>query len=157
MLVAGVGSMFTACQYDPWANNYLKRQPSEREIVGTYAVDAESQKRQIKLGRSNVPLPVSGSAQIILSSDHTAVFARVPANDIEQKPCSISGHGSWELGRNDRYFVVNVQLRNEDTAGGCAREAGWQLMLYGSKSPYKLHMTISDPDLADAVQFEKHS
>jgi len=28
-------------------------------------------------------------------------------------------------------------------------------MLYGKKSPYKLHITIGDPDSGDAVQFEK--
>ena len=30
-----------------------------------------------------------------------------------------------------------------------------ELMLYGSKPPYKLHITIGDPDAGDAMQFEK--
>lgn len=152
--VVCVCAMLTACQHDPWANEFLTKQPLERDLVGTYAVDADSQRRQITLPMSNAPFPVSSSGRIVLSSDHKAVLTRVPEYDGE-KPCSLSGHGSWELGRNDRYAVVNVQVQNEDMGGGCRGQLGFQLMVFGDKPPYKLHITIGDPDSGDAVQFEK--
>jgi hypothetical protein len=72
--------------------------------------------------------------------------------------CLVDGSGSWSLGRNDAYFVVNVQIRPNDVRGpaDCGGPNYYeQLMIYGKKPPYKLHLTIGDPDAGDALQFEK--
>jgi len=51
---------------------------------------------------------------------------------------------------------VQIQ-RNVDrpSVDGCEPTYYGQLMLYGKQSPYKLHITIGDPDSGDAMQFEK--
>jgi hypothetical protein len=41
--------LLVGCQYDPWADRFLTAQPSEHDVAGTYVIDADSQKRNIKL------------------------------------------------------------------------------------------------------------
>jgi hypothetical protein len=96
----------------------------------------------------------------VLSADHKAQFLHVP--EIDNRPaiktCVITGTGSWHLARNDNYTVVNVEIQREDyrrSVDGCEPTYYGQLMLYGKNPPYKLHITIGDPDSGDAVQFEK--
>jgi hypothetical protein len=95
----------------------------------------------------------------LLSADHKAKFSQVPEiHSPAAQSCLVNGSGSWELGRNDEYSVVNVQIqRNVDrpSVDGCEPTYYGQLMLYGKQSPYKLHITIGDPDSGDAMQFEK--
>jgi hypothetical protein len=67
-----------ACQYDPWADGFLTAQPAEKDVVGTYVIDGDSQELNIKLGMNHSTLPLDHSAQIILSADHKARFTRVP-------------------------------------------------------------------------------
>jgi hypothetical protein len=147
--------LLLGCQHDPWANRFATAQPSEKEVAGTYVVDADSQKRRINLPMTNSVLPIDASARIVLSNDHTAAFVNVPEHYQGTKPCSVTGRGSWTLGRNDRFSVVRARISNEETNSPCKGDFGYELMLYGKKSPYKLHVTIGDPDHGDAVQFEK--
>jgi hypothetical protein len=146
--------LVVGCQHDPWADRFLTAQPSEKEVAGTYVVDADSQKRPITLPMSNGVFPVSPSARISLSSDHKAEFFNVP-EDYFGKPCSVTGRGSWSLEKNDSFSVVRAKIINEEANSLCKGEFGYELMLYGKKPPYKLHITISDPDSGDVVQFEK--
>jgi hypothetical protein len=53
---------------------------------------------------------------------------------------------------------VDVQIQRPDyrpSIDGCGAAYGEELMLYGKKPPFKLHITIGDPDSGDALQFEK--
>jgi len=59
-----------ACQYDPWADGFLTAQTAEKDIVGTYVIDGDSQKRNIKLPMNSGTFPVNHSAQIVLSALH---------------------------------------------------------------------------------------
>jgi len=52
---------------------------------------------------------------------------------------------------------VIASIVNEEPNSPCKGDFGYELMLYGKKPPYKLHITIGDPDSGDAVQFEKQS
>jgi hypothetical protein len=95
----------------------------------------------------------------MLSADHKAKFSQVPEiHPPAAQSCLVNGSGSGELGRNDSYSVVNVQIHKNDdrrSVDGCEPTYYGQLMLYGKQSPYKLHITIGDPDSGDAMQFEK--
>jgi hypothetical protein len=71
MLLAG-------CQYDPWADKFLTEQPAEKNVVGTYIVDVDSQRRHIELPMHHGAFPVNHSAEIVLSADHKARFTHVP-------------------------------------------------------------------------------
>lgn len=147
--------LFAGCQHDPWANKFLTAQPAENDVVGTYVVDSDSEKRNIK--RPTGPLPVNRSAQIVLSAHHKARFTHVPADYRGETACSITGQGSWRLGKNDSFSVVIARIVNEEPNSSCKGDFGFELMLYGKMPPYKLHITIGDPDSGDAVQFEKQT
>jgi putative transposon-encoded protein len=150
-----VSLMLVGCQHDPWADRFVTAQLSEQEVAGAYLVDADSQKRQIKLPMSNSVLPIGASAKIVLSKDHTAQFVNVPEDYQGTKSCLVTEHGSWSLGKNDSFLVVSARIYNEETNSPCKGDFVHELMLYGTKPPYKLHATIGDPDSGDAVQFEK--
>ncbi len=147
MLLAG-------CQYNPWADRFLTESPVEKDVVGTYVVDADSQKREIELPMHRGTLPVNHSAQILLSADHKARFTRVPES-YRGEACSITGQGSWRFSKNDSFSVVIASVVNQEPNSPCKGDFGYELMLYGKRPPYKLHITIGDPDSGDAVQFEK--
>jgi hypothetical protein len=147
------------CQYDPWADGFLKNQAAEKDLVGTYRVDADTLTRPISIPMTKAELFISRDAEIALSADHTAKFLNVPEiDDRTNKPCFISGAGTWQQNRNSNYVQINVEiLRTNDSssADGCGTKYYEALMLYGKKPPYKLHITIGDPDSGDVLQFER--
>jgi hypothetical protein len=147
--------LLIGCQYDPWADRFLTGQPNDRDIAGTYTIDAASSKREITLPMSKDVFPVNALAKIVLSHDHRAEFVRVPYDHFAKQPCSVTGRGSWELGKNGGFSVVRASIVNEESNSLCKGDFAYELMLYGKKPPYKLHITIGDPDSGDAVQFEK--
>lgn len=142
-------------QYDPWADRFLTTEPAEKDVAGTYVIDADSQKRSITLPLSNQAFPIDHSARIVLSSDHKAEFIHVPEDYLGKVACSVTGRGSWRLGKNDSFSVVRASIVNMEPNSPCKGDFAYELMLYGKKSPYKLHITIGDPDSGHAVQFEK--
>ncbi len=158
----GIGSLcglLVGCQHDPWADQFLKSQPANGDLVGTYRVDSDTLARRISIPMSTKTLSISQDEEIVLSADHKAQFLHVPEiHEPAMQTCVVSGAGSWDLGRNDAYFVVNVQIQpqnNPRLVDGCEPTYYGQLMLYGKKPPYKLHITIGDPDSGDAMQFKR--
>ena len=147
------------CQYDPWANDFLTAQPSEKDLVGTYTVDHDSQQRKIRLQPSKQTLRIDNTSRIVLLDSHTAQFLRVPEEspDLKGLPCSVTGKGSWKLVKNDKFYTIQAYVANEEPNTPCKDAFGYELMLYGKKPPYKLHITLGDPDSGDAVQFEKQN
>jgi hypothetical protein len=67
----------------------------------------------------------------------------------------LNGSGSWRISKNDSFTKIIAVITNNDPSSPCDGEFGYELMLYGQKPPYKLHITIGDPDSGDAIQFEK--
>ena len=150
-------ALLTGCQHNPWAAKFVTAQPAEHDVAGTYVIDADSQKRNIKIKQSGANIPVDHSAQIILTGDHKAQFIHVPEDYQGKTACSVTGRGSWRLGRNEEFSVVRASIVNEEPNSSCKGEFAYELMLYGKSPPYKLHVTIGDPDSGDAVQFEKQN
>jgi hypothetical protein len=149
--------LLVGCQYDPWSDRFLTAEPTEKDVAGTYLVDAASQKRIIKIPLSKETLPIDHTARIVLSSDHKAEFTHVPEEYLGEAACTVTGQGAWRLGKNDSFSVVRVNIANVERNSPCKGDFGYELMLYGKKSPYKLHITIGDPDSGDVVQFEKQN
>jgi len=150
--------LLVGCQYDPWADKFLTVEPAEKDVAGTYVIDADSLKRTIMLPMSKNTLPLDRSARIVLSSDYKAEFVHVPEESLSEgreAGCSVTGRGSLRLSKNDNFSVVLASIVNEEPGSPCKGNFAYELMLYGKKSPYKLHITIGDPDSGDAVQFEK--
>ena len=158
--VISVLACLFGCQYDPWANRFLKSGPKDADIVGTYQLDADTLSRHISVPESKTLLSVNPSAQVVLSADHGAEFVEVPdwIYDHGSSLCVISGAGSWKFGKNDDYSVIWVEIQRRNFRAGvdhCGSTYNGELFLYGKKPPYKLHITIGDPDSGDAVQLEK--
>jgi len=59
------------------------------------------------------------------------------------------------LGKNDSFSVVRASIVNEEPNSPCKGDVAYELMLYGKRSPYKLHITSGDHDSGEAVRFEK--
>ncbi len=91
-------------------------------------------------------------------ANHRVEFFNIPEFIYDKKPevCLINGGGAWQLGKNDDYEVLNFQIQRENyRPDACGSKYSGQLNLYGNKPPYKLHITIGDPDSGDAIQFER--
>lgn len=148
------------CQRDPWAGRFLTRQPTEQDVMGFYAVDQASLQRPIKLPSTESPIKINPAAHIRLAADHKAEFVDVPG-ELGGLNCSVTGHGTWRLGKNDNFIVVVAQIADEEPSSQCkgtfTANFGNELFLYGDKPPYRLHLTIGDPDSGDAVQFERRN
>src|SRR5262249_10329056 len=110
----------------PWAEGFLTVQPAENDVAGTYVIDANSQKRTIKLPQKNSALHIDHSAQVILSTDHKAEFFRVPEEYRGEAACSVTGRGSWRLGKNDNFSVVRASIVNEDPNSPCKGDFAYE-------------------------------
>jgi hypothetical protein len=105
--------VLAGCQYDPWANKFLSGPAADKDVAGTYVIDADSQKREIRLGLKRTVLPINRSARIVLSGDHRAEFIGVP-EDLDEKLCSVTGRGSWRVIRSSNFTRVIVVITNDD-------------------------------------------
>jgi hypothetical protein len=134
---------------------------ADRDVVGFYAVDQDSLQRTIKMPISRMVLKISPAAHISLSSDHKAEFFQVPEAIRDDLTCSFTGRGTWRFGKNDSYIVVWANISDEEPNERCKSQFtesfAQEVALYGDKPPYKLHVTIGDPDSGDAIQFERRN
>ena len=124
--------------------------------IATGERDADSQRREIRFGSDT--FPINKTASIVLSPDHKAAFYRVPEDYFDRgfkAACSITGNGSWSIGKNDNFTVVIASITNAEPNSPCKGEFAYELFVYGKEPPYRLHITIGDPDSGDAIQFEK--
>ena len=138
------------CQHDPWAGEFLKKKPSDADLVGHYVIDLDSRERKLKLP-TGAAVPVSPNASIGLSSDHSAEFVDVTTDENGTVARLVTGKGTWSVSRTGDFYGVTAVIRDDQNPNGF----GHELMLYGKKPPYKLHVTLGDPDSGYAVQFEK--
>jgi len=151
----------TACQFDPSAADFTTRQPLEKDVVGVYRVDSDFRQRAAHLKEFAGPsglLKIDQDAEIIVAADHSLKLAKVPSDNwTASKPiygCSYSGSGTWKLAKSGHFWLVQSNIR-EGLADDCPNAP--ELNLFGGRPPYKLHITLGDPDTGDAVQFDRIS
>src|SRR5260370_7954536 len=120
--------LLVGCQYDPWADRFLTAEPAEKDVAGTYVIDVDSQKRTIKLALRNDAFPIDHSARIVLSSDHKAEFIHVPEDYRGEVACSVTGRGSWLLGKNDSFSVVRASIVNAEPNSPCNGDFAYELV-----------------------------
>ena len=128
------------------------------DLVGTYRVNLDTLSRHILIPMTKTELPISNDAEIVLSADHTATFLHVSeVDDRANKGCVISGAGTWQQIVTRFAFVSVLIQRTDDPSSrdSCGQEYTEELNLYGKKPPYKLLITIGDPDSGVVLQFEK--
>ena len=147
-----------ACQLHPWADDFVKKISDEKDLVGTYRVDADSLRREINVepaGGKLERLVLRDDMEVTLNPDHSAHFTNLPDEMTKDATsygfCRLTGTGTWKLYKNE--FVTVDLLPDSNASPSCNGPVSFHL--FGSKPPYKLHITIGDPDLGQAIQFEK--
>jgi hypothetical protein len=147
-----------ACQFNPWADEFAKGVTDENVLVGTYRIDADSLHRKIEVEdavQKMQVLELRSDMELTLNADHSAHFVKVPDEMTKDAAsygfCELSGKGTWKL-YGDNFSTVDVSP-DLTTSPSCNGPVSFHL--FGSNPPYKLHITIGDPDLGQAIQFEK--
>ncbi len=64
-------------------------------------------------------------------------------------------------GKQDSYFVIRARISDEESNVRCrdtfTANFSQEINLYGERPPYRLHVTIGDPDSGNAVQFARRN
>ncbi len=155
------------CQYDPYADWFVKKDVPESALVGSYYVTDETMEFFSTRDMAFMPghrLPITRHAKIVLDKDHKMSLSRIPIDLGEPPLCVLDGEGTWDVMRT-AYTRISMSLSNaKPSAPGCpAGKFGFQLELFDdsklhahSNTKYPLlHLTIGDPDSGDAVHFER--
>jgi len=143
------------CQYDPFAHLLTTHKPSPQQIAGRYKLT-----RQTVTGDGLAALKGEVSA-VELFADGRFVATNLPPwtsdpPDARFFATLVSGSGSWRI---DSVGGIDSGFGGEQTAWGVYLDspsvrihpAGFT----GSKPPYGLIFTMSDPDLGAALFFER--
>lgn len=142
----------------PWFWDYTRAKPMERTLLGKYKI------RKIRL-EDDLATPIRGNDPFVtLNADETAAFAGFPYFDGfgHRVDCYLSGTARWSLDK-DLGVGSGWQLRFENyqsssPANKCGPEnAIWPILLLGQKPPYRLYLTIGDPDSDTGIEFERVS
>ena len=156
--------MLTGCGFLPWAYphfwDYTKTKPNETDLVGSYKVRLFS-------GSFGSAYGFQGNKNITLTihRNHTAVLSSMPGFEDSQGQykviCTFSGAAVWQLddhGDPDHdvwYWETQtgqwVRSR-KNTSGPCN---GWEFLILSRQAPYRLDMTVGDPDEDTGIEFER--
>jgi hypothetical protein len=149
--------ILAGCQRDPYTSVYTTAQPRSNDLVGSYFPDVDTVALISKEGHYKTVSP-----SITLMNDGTIVITNIPdwwlTRSGEPGGGFDSGRGTWTVEKHQDWWAIGVGF--DDTAqfsllnrqpGGFAT----QMMLIGEKPPYRIHLTIGDPDAGMGMQFEE--
>ena len=166
-LIVLLAFVVTGCQFDPYADWFVKKDVPEERLVGHYRVTDETIQHFATSKVPGIPdgrLTIAREARINLEKNHKISVAHVPL-DWSQTVCTLDGQGTWNVGKHQDFTAISVRLvLTQLSSPVCPKgEFGFDLELFDdsalhphSKTKYPLlHLTIGDPDSGDAVQFEK--
>jgi hypothetical protein len=139
--------------------------PDAGEIAGSYQIlDARSP----ELGKTGALVTDFRSHKIVvltLNRDHTVVFAGLLQFDPfgQKLTCSYLGTASWRLdGENNggSWSVDFIDYRaatpHDNAARQCPNEnAIWGILILGRHAPYRLWLTVGDPDGDTGIEFKR--
>jgi hypothetical protein len=144
---------------------YPKARPNEAEIAGTYQIlDARSP----ELGQAGALVTdfrSQKSVVLTLNRDHTVVFAGLPQFDSfgQKLACSYIGTATWKLdgeinGGNWSVDFIDYRaaMPHEKATKQCPDEnAIWPILILGRHVPYRLWLTVGDPDSDTGIEFKR--
>lgn len=149
-------TVFTNCQYDPYAHKYTTSEPKNEKLIGIYYLEKKSSiynipefKNSLK---SNFNVP-----QIEIKNNGTYSAKNFPVfknwNPVFTKLITISG--KW-----NKSIVGTVNLGNEDKRCWGINLKGLEqefqrISLMNNKSPYEIIFGYGDPDEGNAIIFRK--
>ncbi len=148
--------ILAGCQYDPYTSVYTTTQPKTNDVVGVYVPDTNTVTLISKEGRYS---PASPS--ITLLNDGTITITNIPDWWLtfgEPHGGFDSGHGTWSIQKHQEWWALSVGFANTTQFGSLSNKPGGigtEMMLIGDKPPYKIHLTVGDPDAGRGMQFDK--
>lgn len=143
----------SACQYDPYTSEYTSRRPNESDLPGEYVATVETRELIRKAGSYPACDP-----HLTLHTDHTFEIKDVPDWFITEGDAGaklVSGSGTWALQQHQQWWALGILFRQSTGQSVFKGPFGMDFMLVGAKAPYLVHMTIGDPDMGKAMQFQK--
>jgi len=159
VVVLAMAVVLTGCQFDPFGGQYTQSRPTESALVGNYRQTSDTFQFVQQEGR----YPAADSS-IILRSNGTFELINVPdwwLTDFGQPRGGFdSGKGRWILINLSGSWQIELEVETtKDFASRDHEPRGLvtYLSLIGESAPYKLHLTVGDPDMGDAMQYEKVS
>lgn len=142
----------------PWFWDYTKVKPKESDLLGTYKI------LKIRLSTDLAGQIRKQQPSVVLNADHTALLTYFPRFDGfgDRVQCKRSGTADWslskDLGASDGWQLAFENYRPSAAAFACDQEDSiWPVLLLGQKPPYRLYLTVGDPDSDTGVEFQKTS
>jgi hypothetical protein len=150
--------ILAGCQYDPYTSVYTTTQPKTNDVVGVYVPDTNTVALISKEGHYGSALP-----SITLLDDGTIIITNIPdwwRNFGERHGGFDSGRGTWSIQKHQDWWALSVGFRDTTQFASLANQPGGlgtEMMLVGEKPPYKIHLTVGDPDAGKGMEFERKS
>jgi hypothetical protein len=144
--------LLAGCQYDPFAHEFTNAQPRESAIVGRYVPDEETTERL----KTALGVTVSHATSIAINPNHTFIATELPrcwiGQDFECAEGTETWTGTWSLRQHQEWWSVQLHITSRN---GQPTSYGMPAMLRHEQPPYLVHLTIGDPDLGNALAFER--
>jgi hypothetical protein len=143
-----------ACQYDPFAHEFTTVEPTREELVGDYELNDETLNMLRRLGVQPPP-----QSHLMLQDDGRFSMSDLPTCWRLFEECSSateSVSGTWRIEQDDEngWWTIRFHLLEIEGQPG---DFGTPAHLRGDRSPRLVHFTIGDPDMGQALAFQKDS
>lgn len=140
----------------PWFWDYTRAKPKESDLSGGYEI------LKIRLSTDLAKRIRKQQPLVTLNPDHTALLSNFPPFDGfgDRVDCSRSGTADWsldkDLGASSGWQLAFKHYRPSTAVAACGQEnAIWPVLLLGQKPPYRLYLTVGDPDSDTGIEFQK--
>jgi hypothetical protein len=148
----------TACSSKSNPQDYTTAQPNFDEMVGAYVPTTAT----LDLLKATGKYERSDST-ITLKDDGTVEITDVPdwwlTSYTEAKGKFDNGKGKWGMDRNKGWWMVVMSFttQNNSFSSPVPKQGNVTAMLsiIGQKAPYRLQLSIADPNAEIAMEFEK--
>ncbi len=145
------------CQHDPHIATFTTNQPNPDDLVGTYVPDPATAEFIARKGRypqlpASITLGAGGALAITNIPDWWLAEFGKPGGGFD------TGRGTWSVDQHQRWWAVGVHFQSTEQFASRQHRAesfGTSFMLVGELPPYKLHLTIGDPDEGRAMLFAR--
>ena len=141
----------SGCRKSPLDEPFLKSKPVAGEFVGVWRLEATTR------GFLSAKGYVLTKNQLVLKQDGTYTLTNMPNYADESRGSRRSFHsraGSWKLAPNISGWAVELA---PDPSQGAHGEGIMVLGVRRAKPPYLLYSPVEDPDLDEAIFFERTS
>ena len=153
-----LGCMLSSCKPPPlmsypWFWDYTRARPKGADLSGRY-----------KILKVRLSAEIAKSLQepsVTINVDNTAVLANFPRFDGfgDRIECNRSGTADWSLVNLEPVSGWQLAFKNyrpSTASAACGPDNfTWPVSLLGQKSPYRLYLTVGDPDSDTGIEFQR--